>query len=96
MVGKRTELVAHQGSGDDMDPYERLIGDAMRGDARLFAREDAVEAAWRAVAPILTAATPLYDYEPNTWGPNEADWIIGDGGWHNPQGVIEASIASPR
>ena len=88
LVGKRTELVAYQGSGDDMDPYERLIGDAMRGDARLFAREDAVEAAWRAVAPIFTSATPLYDYEPNTWGPNEADRIIGEGGWHPPQGAL--------
>ena len=88
MVGERTELVARHGSGDDMDPYERLLGDAMRGDARLFARKDGVEAAWRAVDPILTTATPLYEYEPNTWGPREADGLIGGDGWHNPEGTI--------
>ncbi|MDF0643805.1 MAG: glucose-6-phosphate dehydrogenase [Nitrospira sp.] len=86
MVGKRTELVAHHGSGDDMDPYERLLGDAMKGDAWLFAREDGVEAAWRAVDPILTSASPLYEYDPNTWGPQEADRLIGGDGWHNPLG----------
>ncbi len=88
MVGERTELVARHGSGDDMDPYERLLGDAMRGDAMLFAREDAVEAAWRALDPILRTATPLYEYEPNTWGPREADGLIGSDGWHNPEGTL--------
>lgn len=86
MVGKRTELVSHHGSGDDMDPYERLLGDAMRGDGWLFAREDGVEAAWRAVDPILASATPLCEYDPNTWGPSEADRLIGGDGWHNPLG----------
>lgn len=84
MVGKRTELVARHGSGDNMDPYERLLGDAMRGDAMLFAREDGVEAAWHALDPILKATTPLYEYAPNTWGPREADGLIGSDGWHNP------------
>ncbi|MEX5214143.1 MAG: glucose-6-phosphate dehydrogenase [Nitrospiraceae bacterium] len=84
MVGERIELIAHQSSGDNMDAYERLLGDAIRGDATLFAREDGVEAAWRVVEPILGTATPLYEYEPNTWGPREADRLI-DGGWHNPQ-----------
>lgn len=88
MVGERTELVARHGSSDDMDPYERLLGDAMRGDAMLFAREDAVEAAWHALDPILRTATPLYEYEPNTWGPREADGLIGGDGWHNPEETI--------
>ena len=71
--------------GDEMEPYERLLGDAMAGDAMLFAREDAVEAAWAAVQPILGNATPIHEYEPGTWGPAEADRLTADvGGWHNP------------
>jgi len=71
--------------GDEMDPYERLLGDAMAGDAMLFAREDAVEAAWAAVQPILGNATSIHEYEPGTWGPAEADRLTADvGGWHNP------------
>lgn len=88
MVGERTELVARRGSGDEMDPYERLLGDAISVDAMLFAREDGVEAAWRAVDSILKTATPLYEYDPNTWGPREADPLIGGDGWRNPQGSI--------
>ncbi len=85
MVGRRVELLACQHSGEEMLPYERLLSDAMRGDPSLFAREDIVEAAWRVVDPILGDVTPVYEYEPNTWGPGEADRIIGgDGGWHNP------------
>jgi glucose-6-phosphate 1-dehydrogenase len=88
MVGERIELVARHSSGDEMDPYERLLGDAMKGDATLFAREDGVEAAWRALEPILSTATPLYEYEPNTWGPSEATQLIGNDGWHDLQGTI--------
>jgi glucose-6-phosphate 1-dehydrogenase len=84
MVGERIELVAGRGSGDEMDPYERLLGDAMKGDATLFARGDGVEAAWHVVQPILETSMPLHKYEPNTWGPREADRLI-EGGWHNPQ-----------
>jgi glucose-6-phosphate 1-dehydrogenase len=62
-------------------PYERLLGDAMRGDPSLFAREDSVEEAWRVVNPILGTATPLFEYEPNTWGPPEANQMLG---WQNP------------
>ena len=66
-------------------PYERLLGDAIRGDTSLFAREDSVEMAWRIIDPILGNETPLAEYEPNTWGPSEADRIIADGSsWHNP------------
>jgi glucose-6-phosphate 1-dehydrogenase len=85
MVGQEVELLATQHSGDEMAPYERLLGDAMRGDPMLFAREDGVEAAWRIVDPILGDVTPLHPYEPGTWGPAEADALIaGDDGWHNP------------
>ena len=85
MVGERIELVARHCSGDEMDPYERLLGDAMKGDATLFARGDGVEAAWHVVQPILETPMSLHEYEPNTWGPREADRLI-EGGWHNPQG----------
>ncbi len=87
MVGERIELVAGHGSGDEldpMDPYERLLGDAMKGDTTLFVRGDGVEAAWHVVQPILETPMPLHEYEPNTWGPREADRLI-EGGWHNPQ-----------
>ena len=56
-----------------MDAYERVLGDAMAGDATLFAREDYVEEAWRIVDPVLKAGTPVYEYEPGTWGPREVD-----------------------
>jgi glucose-6-phosphate 1-dehydrogenase len=79
------ELIAHHQTADEMAPYERLLGDAMHGDASLFAREDSVEEAWRVVDPILGNVTPVYPYEPNTWGPDEANALVaGEGGWHNP------------
>ncbi|MEX5219599.1 MAG: glucose-6-phosphate dehydrogenase [Nitrospira sp.] len=85
MRGERIELVARHCSGDEMDPYDRLLGDAVKGDPTLFAREDGVEAAWRIVEPILRTVTPPYEYEPNTWGPKEAGRLIENGTWHNPQ-----------
>jgi glucose-6-phosphate 1-dehydrogenase len=85
MVGRRVELLACQHTGEEISPYERLLSDALRGDPSLFGREDGVEAAWRVVDPILGNATPVHEYEPNTWGPPEADRIFaGAGGWHNP------------
>ena len=84
MVGERIELVARHGSGDEMGPYERLLGDAIKGDTTLFVRGDGVEAAWRIVEPVLQHGEPLYTYEPGSWGPKEADRLI-EGGWHNPQ-----------
>jgi len=88
MVGEEVELVArHQGS-DEMSPYERLLGDALRGDATLFARQDSVEGAWKVVDPILGNLTPVHEYEQGSWGPVEADRIIArDGGWHVPAGI---------
>ena len=68
-----------------MTPYERLIGDAIRGEGLLFAREDGVEQAWRVVDKVLTKHSPALPYEPGTWGPVEADRLITrDGGWHDP------------
>ncbi|MBV9319074.1 MAG: glucose-6-phosphate dehydrogenase [Mycobacterium sp.] len=85
MRGEQLELLVTDQTADEMDAYERLLGDAARGDATLFAREDSVEAAWRVVDPVLGDATPAHEYEPNTWGPREADSLIADGqGWHNP------------
>jgi glucose-6-phosphate 1-dehydrogenase len=70
---------------DEMDAYERVLGDAMEGDATLFAREDYVEEAWRIVDPVLQAGTPVYEYAPQTWGPREVGQrVVPAGGWHNP------------
>jgi glucose-6-phosphate 1-dehydrogenase len=82
-----TELMAveHPG-GDEMDAYERLLTDAMKGDATLFVREDAVEAAWLIVEKILGDATPVSPYAPGTWGPKEADRLTASlEGWHDPE-----------
>ncbi|HEY3992014.1 MAG TPA: glucose-6-phosphate dehydrogenase [Ktedonobacteraceae bacterium] len=86
MLGEDVELIArHKLSGDEMAPYERLLSDAMRGDPSLFVREDTIEAAWNVVDPVLDGTVPVYEYDPNTWGPAEAEQIIaGDGGWHKP------------
>src|SRR5436853_180396 len=79
--------VVHHPTADDLDAYERLLVDAMAGDAMLFAREDGVEAAWRVVQPILDDPTPVREYAPGTWGPAEADALTTDvGGWHAPVG----------
>jgi glucose-6-phosphate 1-dehydrogenase len=67
-----------------MDAYERLLGCAMAGDTSMFAREDYVEEAWGIVEPVLKAGTPVYEYEPNTWGPGEAERVAPPGGWSNP------------
>jgi glucose-6-phosphate 1-dehydrogenase len=85
MVGEDVELVVQESPADDMPPYERLLGDALNGDAGLFARQDYVEAAWRVVDPILGDATPVHPYDPGTWGPEEANTIPPRGDiWHDP------------
>jgi glucose-6-phosphate 1-dehydrogenase len=87
LVSKPTHLsVVEHDTADEFDAYERLLGDAMRGDAMLFVREDAVEAAWAVVDPILGNTTTLEEYEPGSWGPHEADRLALDvGGWHDPE-----------
>ena len=85
MVGHDVDLLAQHLPGNGTTPYERLLADALRGDASLFVRQDAVEAAWRVVGPVLDCATPVHSYAPGTWGPAEADRLIaGDGDWHAP------------
>jgi glucose-6-phosphate 1-dehydrogenase len=77
--------VSHESRADEMSPYERLLGDAIDGDAMMFARQDSVEAAWAVVDPVLGDATPLHEYDPGSWGPKEADALASDvGGWHTP------------
>jgi glucose-6-phosphate 1-dehydrogenase len=85
MAGEDVQLVACHEHRDELPPYARLLGDAMRGDQMLFAREDSVEAAWRVVEPVLGTAVPLCRYAPGTWGPAEADRLLDGGGWHNPE-----------
>jgi len=67
-----------------IDAYERVLGGAMEGDTTMFAREDYVEEAWRIVDPVLKAETPVYEYELNTWGPDEAERVAPLGGWNDP------------
>jgi glucose-6-phosphate 1-dehydrogenase len=85
-VCRPAEIIAsHHPSASEMDAYERVLGDAMAGDATLFAREDHVEEAWRIVDPVLRAATPVYVYEPNTWGPQEVGQdVTPPEGWQAP------------
>jgi glucose-6-phosphate 1-dehydrogenase len=76
-------------SSADMDAYERVLGDAMAGDPTLFAREDNVEEAWRIVDPVLKAGTPVYEYEPGTWGPKEVDARVAPpDGWQDPKVAV--------
>jgi glucose-6-phosphate 1-dehydrogenase len=89
MAGEPVELLlaetAEQGTAGRMDAYERLLGDAMAGDPTLFARQDVVEAAWAIVDPVIHGPSPMYEYEPGTWGPPQADRLVADvGGWNGP------------
>jgi glucose-6-phosphate 1-dehydrogenase len=86
MRGESVELIAHQCPRREKSPYERLLGDAIRGDAALFTHDDSVEAAWRVVEPILGNTIPLSDYETGTWGPASAAAVVGcTDGWHDPK-----------
>jgi len=95
MVGESVEILgSRHPRSDEMDAYERVLGDAMAGDATLFAREDYVEEAWRIVDRVLKADTPVYEYEPGTWGPKEADQTMSPaGGWQDP--TVDA-LATPN
>jgi glucose-6-phosphate 1-dehydrogenase len=94
-AGVATEMVAsHHPEAGEMDAYERVLGEAITGDTTLFAREDYVEEAWRIVDPVLRAGTPVDEYEPGTWGPDEANQsIVPPGGWHTP---VATPSAAPR
>jgi glucose-6-phosphate 1-dehydrogenase len=86
LIGEDVELEAANIAAGSRPPYERLLGAAMHGDTELFARQDMVEAEWRVVDAVLGEdTTPLYEYDPGTWGPAEADELIApDGGWSEP------------
>lgn len=86
LEGRHVEIMASRHPcPDEMDAYERVLGDAMAGDATLFARQDYVEEAWRIVDPALSADTPVYEYEQGSWGPGDVERRLSpDGGWHNP------------
>ena len=84
MVGRPIELIANYERPGELDPYARLLSDAARGDATLFARQDGVENSWRVVDGVLGNVTPLFPYEPGTWGPAEAQTFAPSGGWHDP------------
>jgi glucose-6-phosphate 1-dehydrogenase len=87
LLSERAELqLVDHTPEDGMEPYERLLGDAMTGDAMLFASQAFVEAAWRIVDPVIAAATPVHPYEPGSIGPVEADTLAEDvGGWRVPR-----------
>ncbi|MBA3020374.1 glucose-6-phosphate dehydrogenase [Propionicimonas sp.] len=86
MTGRKVELTFNDlPSADGLDPYERLLGDAINGDTTLFTRADTVDEAWKVVADILGDATPVHPYFRGSWGPEAADRLIGEGGWHNPE-----------
>ncbi len=83
---RNVELLACRDRRDQVEPYDRLLGAAIEGERLLFAREDEVESAWAVVDPILTRASSLYEYEPGSWGPSEANAIVSPiGGWHEPK-----------
>ncbi len=91
MMGQPVELSVvdepQQGTAGRMGDYERLLGDAMAGDATLFARQDVVEAAWAIVDPVIHGPSEMYEYEPGSWGPPQADRLVSEvGGWNTPTG----------
>jgi glucose-6-phosphate 1-dehydrogenase len=86
MHGEPVELIARHHSAKEKSPYDRLLGDAIRGDTSLFTQDACVEAAWRVVDPVLTAAVPVLEYDPGSWGPPASLDIVNDGdSWHDPE-----------
>ena len=86
MIGSDVELILTRQPACDKPPYQRLLGDAMHGISDLFTREDIVDAEWRIVDGVLGNVTPVYRYKTGTWGPAEADQLVGtDGHWLNPK-----------
>ena len=88
-VGDQRELYMQDQQPNEETPYELLLGDAMAGNGALFTREDAVEAAWAVVDPVLNDHPRAIRYKPGTWGPSEADALIApDGTWHDPEPAV--------
>lgn len=91
-IGEQRELFLLNEHPCAETPYERLLSDAMAGDGALFTREDAVEAAWAVVNPVLDRHHPVLLYKPGSWGPKQADALIAaDSHWHNPIGAKKAT-----
>ena len=85
-VGDQRDLYLIEEQTGQETPYQRLLGDAMAGDGTLFTREDAVEAAWSVVDPVLATHPPAIPYGRGSWGPTQADALIAAaGGWHDPR-----------
>ncbi len=96
LLGEEIELlVGHEPTAEEEAAYEHLLRDAMAGEPFHFAREDYVEEAWRIVDPALKASIPVFEYEPGSWGPREADELAPPGGWHDPVGDEPPSVG-PR
>ena len=92
-IGEQRELYLLEQQPGEESPYERLLGDAMKGDGKLFTREDAVEAAWTVVDKVLKHHPRALPYKRGTWGPKQADALIAaDGGWHNPSGTAASGF----
>ena len=85
MHGQPVELIAQHRPTREKSPYQRLLGDALRGDPSLFTSDEAVEAAWRVIDPALHDAEPVHAYAQGSWGPKEAAHIATGEGWHDPQ-----------
>ena len=86
MRGEDVELILTEEAAGFMPPYQRLLGDAMHGIGDLFGRQDIVDAQWRIVETVLDEVAPPVTYAQGSWGPEEANQLIGlDGPWHNPK-----------
>jgi glucose-6-phosphate 1-dehydrogenase len=83
-LGEQRELYLFDHQPGEEAPYERLLGDAMAGNPRLFTREDSVEAAWAVVDPVLTNHHEAIPYQSGSWGPAEAESLVAEGRWHKP------------
>jgi glucose-6-phosphate 1-dehydrogenase len=96
MIGEDVRMVEYRHPGDEMQPYERLLGDALRGDRALFGSQTDVEAAWRIVDPILSRDEAPYEYDCGSWGPAEAQRIAsGTSGWIEPADVPATKPPDP-
>jgi glucose-6-phosphate 1-dehydrogenase len=93
MTGQEVELYACNSHADEMTPYERLLGDAMRGDATLFARQDSVEISWEIVDALLASGPQAEPYDSGTWGPTASDRMVEPfGGWYDPPPDSAAAV----